>query len=106
MPSVFRITVAENIVIPSASEMIIPAKVEAGTAHITRGIVDQTRACELNGLLVAKTAVDPSFGTVPVRVLNLSGEEQQLQADTQIAFCHAIRDIEVVNQCGHSTQRG
>ncbi len=41
LPSVFRITVAQNIVIPRASEMIVPAKVATGIAHTTRGIVDR-----------------------------------------------------------------
>ncbi|MES9881596.1 MAG: reverse transcriptase domain-containing protein [Sedimenticola sp.] len=98
LPSVFRITVAQNIVIPRASEMIVPAKVATGIAHTTRGIVDQIQNPELNGLLVAKTVIDPSCGTVPIRVLNLSGTDQRLYADTQIASCHAIRNIEPAQQ--------
>ncbi|MES9884745.1 MAG: reverse transcriptase domain-containing protein [Sedimenticola sp.] len=96
LPSVFRISITENITIPCSSEMIVPAKVEGNAAHITRGIIDQTNGPTLDGLLVATTLVDPSRGVIPIRVLNLSGEEQKLCANTQVASCYTVRSIDEV----------
>ena len=54
LPSLFRIQVAENITVPRGTEMIIPAKIEGCTPHITKGIIEAEGQAFRNGLLVAK----------------------------------------------------
>ncbi|MCG7868284.1 MAG: hypothetical protein JAY74_18205 [Candidatus Thiodiazotropha taylori] len=96
LPSIFRIQVAERIVVPMDTEMIVPAKVEGCTPHITKGLIEAEVQTHKNGLLVAKTVIDPCHGFVPLRVLNVSGKEQVLYANMHIATCHPITDIKTV----------
>ena len=88
MPQIYRIRMAETVVIPTLSEMIIPR--ETGEMpHMTRAIVEGNcqELCEGN-VLVAHTLLNPSLSTLPVQVMNLSHEPLRLHAGTHI-----------VNQC-------
>ena len=98
LPSIFRIQVAENVTVPRATEMIIPAKIEGCTPHITKGIIEAEGQAYKNGLLVAKTVIDPCLDFVPLRVLNVSGKEQVLYANTHIATCHPVSDVREMNR--------
>ena len=98
LPSIFRIQVAENITVPRATEMIIPARIEGSTPHITKGIIEADVQAFKNGLLVAKTVIDPCLDFVPLRVLNVSGKEQVLYANTHIATCHPVSYMNEITQ--------
>ena len=88
LPSIFRIQVAENITVPHATEMIVPAKTEGCTPNITRGIIEAEAQAYRNGFLVAKTVIDSYLA-----VLHVSGKEQVLYANMHIATCHPISDM-------------
>ena len=93
MPQVFRIRMAETVVIPGLSEMIVPG--EAGEmSHVTRATVEGNcqELCEGN-VMVAHTLLNPSLGTLPVRVMNLSSEPQRLHAGTHIAMREPVSDV-------------
>ena len=98
LPSIFRIQVAENVIVPQATEMIIPARIEGCTPHITKGIIEAEGQAFKNGLLVAKTVIDPCLDFVPLRVLNVSGKEQVLYANTHIATCHPVSSMREITQ--------
>ena len=98
LPSIFRIQVAENVTVPQATEMIIPARIEGCTPHITKGIIEAEGQAFKNGLLVAKTVIDPGLDFVPLRVLNVSGKEQVLYANTHIATCHPVSSMREITQ--------
>ena len=88
LPSLFRIQVAENVTVPRAKEMIIPARIEGCTPHITKGIIEAEDQAYKNGLLIAQTVID----FVPLRVLNVSGMKQVLYANIHTATCHPVSD--------------
>ena len=98
LPSIFRIQVAENVTVPRATEMIIRAKIEGCTPHITKGIIEAEGQAYKNGLLVAKTVIDPCLDFVLLGVLNVSGKEQVLYANTHIATCHPVSDVRIMNR--------
>ena len=98
LPSIFRIQVAENVTVPRVTEMIIPAKIEEFTPHITTGIMEAEGQAYKNDLLVAKTVIDPCLDFVPLRVLNVSGKEQVLYANTHIGTCHPVSDVREINR--------
>ena len=98
LPSIFRMQVAENVTVPRATEMIIPAKIEGNTPHITKGIIEAEGQVYKNGLLMAKTVIDPCLDFVPLRVLNVSGKEQVLYANTHEATCHPVSDVREMNR--------
>ena len=96
LPSIFRIQVAERIVVSMDTEMIVPAKVEGCTPHIMKGLIEAEVQTHKTGLLVAKTVIDPCHRLVSLRVLNVSGKEKVLYANMHIATCHPITDIKTV----------
>lgn len=98
LPSIFRIQVAENITVPHATEMIVPAKIEGCTPHITRGVIEAEGQAYHNGLLIARTVIDPCLDFVPLRILNVSGKKQVLYANTHIATCHPISDLKEISR--------
>ena len=98
LPCIFRIQVAENVTVPRATEMIIKAKIEGCTPHITKGAIEAEGQAFKNGLLVAKTVIDPCLDFVPLRVLNVSGTEQVLYANAHIATCHPVSSMREITQ--------
>ena len=93
MPRVFRIWMAETVVISALSEMIIPG--ETGEMpHVIRSIEEGNcqELCEGN-VVVMHTLLNPSLGTLPVWVMNLSREPQRLHAGTHIATCEPVSDV-------------
>ena len=47
---------------------------------------------------MAKTVIDPYFDFVPLRVLNVSGKEQVLYANTHIATYHPVSNVREMNR--------
>ena len=48
--------------------------------------------------MVAKTVIDPCLDFVPLWVLNVSGKEQVLYANTHIATCHPVSSMREITQ--------
>lgn len=98
LPSMFRIRVAENTTVPCGTEMIVPATVDGALPHITKGMIECEKLQNLNGLLLAKTIVDPCDKIVPIRVMNVTDKPQVLYENTHVATCHAINHLEVLQR--------
>ena len=96
---------AQTVVIPTSSEMIVPGET-CENPHVTRTIVEGNcqELCEGN-VVVAHTLLNPSLGTLPVWVINLSCEQQRLHAGTHIATCQSVSDV-IQSHPGGTTEEG
>ena len=75
LPSVFRITLAEYTVVPPASEMILPGRIEGDLTNFSDVIVEPYDArLSQRGIMVAKVLVNPSEEHIPIRVLNVTDQ--------------------------------
>ena len=90
MPVVYRIKMAETVVVPPESEMILPGAVE-GDLHFTQGLVEGNGAtlCEGN-VAIARALVNPTQECLPVRVVNLGTKPQTLYKGTRVATCEPV----------------
>lgn len=72
MPKVFRITMAETVIIPPECEMIVPGRME-GKPHFATRIVEpiQSSICKGN-IMVAKMVHNSAYDSLPHRIANLS----------------------------------
>ena len=93
MPQVFRVSVAETVEVPPMSEMIIPGETCAGS-HLTQGIIEghDRPLCDGN-VVVARVVLNPAEETLPLRVINLSGEPQTLYKGTDVATCQPVSHV-------------
>ena len=58
------------------------------------GLLEQTKACTAqNDVLIARTLVNLTGNTVPLRVLNLSSQQRVFNKGTQLATCGAVNSI-------------
>lgn len=98
LSSVFKISASENVEIPPSSEMILLGKIQNGLLHMVNGFVEPLD-CDImeKGCLVAKSIVDPSCQTIPIRVINLSNQPVQLYKRTTIAQCSLINGKSVTD---------
>jgi transposase InsO family protein/predicted aspartyl protease len=95
MPSIFKITVKQTVMIPGASEMVLQAEVQGAPKGCSEVLVDTTsRSLRKMGLLVANSVVDPSQGLVAIRVVNLHSEPQTLYKRTCAATGERVEGIE------------
>ena len=95
LPSIFRITVAENVLVPPTSEMVVPCKVDGGAPHFSNAILEAANSKLADrGIFVAKSLVDPCTGNVPLRLINISSEPQQLYKHTHAATCQPVQVVE------------
>lgn len=79
VPSLFRITVRENVTIASQSEMIIPAKSVGTILSGTNFAIDSTTDTLKNkGILVAKSLCSLANDVVPLRLINVSDKPQTI----------------------------
>ena len=93
MPRVYKIMMADTVVVPPMCEMLVPGKVN-GEAHFTHGIVEERDYPLCHGnVAMSKMIVDPSRSTFPLRVANLSSEPQTLHKGMSVADCEEIHSI-------------
>ena len=91
MPQVFR--VAETVKVPPMSEMIIPGETCAAS-HLTQGIIEgHDRPLRDGNVVVARVVLNPAQETLPLRVINLSGEPQTLYKGTDVATCQPVSHL-------------
>ena len=88
--SVFNIKMHDKIVVPGNSEIIINGKVDGDSSHIMNALVEPLMSKHTNNLLVARALVDPSTGNVPLRIANITNEDQILHRSTCTALCENI----------------
>ena len=93
MPQVFRVSVAETVKVPPMSEMIIPGETCAAS-HLMQGIIEghDRPLCDGN-VVVARVVLNPAQETLPLRVINLSGEPQTLYKGTDVATCQPVSHV-------------
>lgn len=98
LSSVYKISASENVEIPPSSEMILLGKIQNGLPHMVNGFIEPLD-CDImeKGCLVAKSIVDPSCQTIPIRVINLSSQPVQLYKQTTIAQCSLIKGKSVTD---------
>lgn len=90
-----RITVSENIVIPPGTEMIVPGR-PTGQINKCAAILEPTNTfVEKQGLMIARSLVDPSKGIVPLRILNLQDEPCKIYKNTVTATCEPVHNSDI-----------
>ena len=86
LPKVFRISLAETVVVPGHHEMILPAKfkgAECGDGVL--GIVEPSPGfAKQHDLLLARVVAQPKENMLPVRVVNLSPTPVTLYQNTSV----------------------
>ena len=93
MPRVFKITMAETVVVPPSCEMVVPGEV-SGKPHFTHGIVEPRDYPICHGnIAMSKLIVNPTKSSLPLRVANLSPEPQVLHKGMQVAICEEIGSV-------------
>jgi hypothetical protein len=93
VPSLFRITVRENVTIPSQSEMIIPAKSVGTILSGTNFAIDCTTDTLKNkGILVAKSLCSLANDVVSLRLINVSDKPQTIYKNTCAAMGQTVLD--------------
>ena len=96
----YRITVAEKVVIPPETEMIVPGKVSGTHGENATGVLEgRPEFIEKSGLVVARSVIDMSGKNVPIRVANFHKESRTMYANTFVAMCEPaeISQIQQVN---------
>lgn len=94
----FKVSACENVEIPTSSEMILPGKIQNGLPHMVNSFIEPLD-CDImgKGCLVARSIVDPSSHTIPIRVINLSNQPVQLYKQTIIAQCSLVKGKSVTD---------
>jgi transposase InsO family protein len=90
MPSLFQVQVSETVVVPPHSEMVMPAELEGGRVGFTAGVIEPMGRADKNGVLIARTLVDPSRDKVLLRAVNLTAKPQTVYKGTRVATCERI----------------
>ncbi len=89
-----RIVAQGSITVPPFSEAIISAKLLDTPDGGKWGIVEPDRhAVHAVSLLVGKTLVDVRKAGIPVRVLNLSQDAQNIRGGTVVATCYPVTSV-------------
>ena len=90
MHRICRVSVAETVIMPAMSEMLIPRNID-GTPHFTQGIVEMSDCTLCDGnLMMARTVVNPTLEVLPLRVTNWSTEPQTLWKEMHMGTCEPV----------------
>jgi len=88
-----KAVLVQEVCLQPLSETVVSVKVD-GAQSYTVGMLEQVEIPpHLDGLLVARTLVDLSKGSIPMRVLNLSHQQRIVRKGTQLASCDAVSSI-------------
>ena len=91
MSSVFRIKLIEDVVVPPACEIIVPCKIDGDAPLFSNAIIEaEGSKLAKKGILIAKSVVDPCTGEVPLRLVNVNNQPQQLYKNTHAASCQPV----------------
>jgi len=89
LPSLFRISLKANVTVPPRTEIMTTGIIEPrdDIEHCSSAIVEPNqKLMEKTGLLIARSLVDPSSGTAPLRIINVSNDPKVLYAKTATAI--------------------
>lgn len=90
-----RIAVTDHVVVPPGTEIIVPGR---PLGHISKSpnVLEPTQHfVEKQGLLIARSLVDPAKGVVPLRVLNLQNEPCKIYKNTIAATCEPVNELDI-----------
>ena len=91
--------VAKNVTLPPNSEaFFIQGKTEGDSTHLLNAIVEPTTILDNSNMLVARSLVDPSNGTVPLRIVNTSDIKQVIYANKRLATCESLPSFAEIKQ--------
>ena len=93
-PKVFRVSLAETVVVPGRHEMVLPAKCEGAVCDDSvLGIVEPSPGfAERHDLLLARVLAQPKDDMVPVRVINPSPVPVTLYQNTSVGTFSQLDD--------------
>ena len=93
-PKVFRISLAETVVVPGRHEMILPAKFKGAVCDDSvLGVVEPSPGfAERHDLLLARVLAQPKDDMVPVRVINPSPLPVTLYQNTSVGTFSQLED--------------
>lgn len=92
---IFRVTLAEDIVIPPNCEMILPGKMDNMAAKTA--VVECSKGLqERYGVMVAKGIITTGQDVIPVRTANLMNEPQIIHKGTVLAFGEPVEEESMV----------
>ena len=106
IPSCCRIAINENVEVPPECEIIIMGHAMDRVDTCGIGVLEATESfVDRSGLLIAKALVSPEFGTVPLRIMNLSNEPCMLHKNMVAAMYEPveIEKFEIVNSISSNT---
>ncbi|KAL3862869.1 hypothetical protein ACJMK2_008815 [Sinanodonta woodiana] len=91
MQSVFKITLSEDIIVPSNSEILVTELIKGEIVGCEEAVVEPYKShLAHNGILVAKAVVNPSYGCIPLRMVNLSRSSIKLYKHSCAAICEPV----------------
>ncbi|CAC5426694.1 unnamed protein product [Mytilus coruscus] len=88
--SVFKVSITEKLTIPPNTEVITSCAIKGHARSIMNAMTQVLPSKHTYNLLIAKAAVDPSCGQIPIRMANITDFEQIVQPDTYVAICEAV----------------
>ena len=73
-------------------ETVFPMRVDGAQLDYCWGLLEQP-TCSFESLLVARTLVDLQRKEVPLKVMNLSNQQQVIHKGTELARCETIHCV-------------
>lgn len=107
MPSIFRVFIKDNVVVPAESEIILPCYVDP-LCYATKNVLVEPGKSRLleEGIIIARAVVDLSVDEFPLRVANMNTEPKTLYKGTCAAVCEEIINVNGKGQsCDYSKQQ-
>ena len=93
-PSCYKVVLTEGVRLPPLAETVVPVRLEGAGPNYRWGLLEQTEAAKpVDNLLVARTLVDLQMKQVPLRVMNLSNQQQTIGKGTELACCENINSV-------------
>ena len=93
-PTCYKVVLTEGVSLPPLSETVVPVRMDGTEAHYRWGVLEQAEASSsLDGLLIARTLVDLQRKQIPLRVMNLSHQQQKVNKGTELACCKAVNSV-------------
>ena len=96
-PACNKAILLDAVCLPSLSEMVVPVKVDTAGASSRWGILGRSRSKEVSRasdcLLVGRTLVDLYHERTPLRVMNVSSQQQRIPKGTELAECEIISGV-------------
>ena len=91
-PNYYKAVVTEGVCLPPLAETVVPVRVDGAQADYHWGLLEQPTGL-FDSLLVARMLVDLQRKEVPLRVMNLSYQQQVIRKGTELACCETIHSV-------------